>query len=118
MFASQINERDFIRKFLRTRNEEMFHTIYQQHTPRLFQLALRLLHWSQPDAEDALQELWIRAMKRLPEFRWESNFHTWLTGILIHCCQEILRKRTPLGVENHLQTMPEPGTSSYDAMAL
>lgn len=81
--------------FLNTRSETAFLQVYHRHTPALFLTALRLLNWIQPDAEDAVQETWKRAVPALPNFRWESTLRTWLTGILIRCSQEMRRKRNP-----------------------
>jgi RNA polymerase sigma-70 factor, ECF subfamily len=49
-----------------------------------------------------VQEAWIRATEAAPNFRWESGFGTWLTGIAINRFKELLRKRNrwpSLGLE-------------------
>jgi RNA polymerase sigma-70 factor (ECF subfamily) len=73
-------------------DEAAFRALYRQHTPRLFAAVLRLLG-RRADAEDAVQETWLRAVRGLAGFRRESSFATWLTGIAIRCALEILRKR-------------------------
>jgi RNA polymerase sigma-70 factor (ECF subfamily) len=73
-------------------DEAAFRMLYRQHTPRLFAVVLRLLG-RRPDAEDAVQEAWLRAVRGLAGFRRESSFASWLTGIGIRCALEILRKR-------------------------
>lgn len=35
-------------------------------------------------AEDAVHEVWIRAIERLQGFRWESSLGTWLGGFVIN----------------------------------
>jgi RNA polymerase sigma-70 factor (ECF subfamily) len=47
------------------------------------------------DAEDAVQESWIRAAGSLGRFRWQSTLRTWLFGIAVNCCREIVRDRGP-----------------------
>jgi len=74
----------------------LFRALYRAHTPALHLLALRLLGGAHADAEDAIQEAWIRAVRALPDFRWHSSLRTWLCGIAINCCREILRRRKPL----------------------
>lgn len=73
-------------------DELAFRELYRRHTPRLYQLVLRLVG-SEQDAEDVVQEAWIRAAEAAGNFRWESNFSTWLTGIAINRFKELLRKR-------------------------
>lgn len=76
-------------------DEAAFRTLYRRHTPRLWPVVLRLLGGSaaRAEAEDAVQETWIRAIRALDGFRWESAFSTWLTGIGLNCARELLRKR-------------------------
>jgi RNA polymerase sigma-70 factor (ECF subfamily) len=55
-----------------------------------------MLAWRRTDAEDVVQEAWMRAAAGLVRFRGESAFGTWFTGIAIRCAYECLR-RTPAG---------------------
>ena len=79
---------------LRRGDEAAFRDLYKLHTPRLFAIALRLLS-RRADADDAVQETWFRAVRGIRSFRGESSFPTWLTGIVIRCSLEALRKRGP-----------------------
>ena len=72
-------------------DERAFRTLYRRHSGRLYRVLLRVMSGSGPDAEDALQETWIRAVAALPRFRWESALGTWLTGISINVARERLR---------------------------
>jgi RNA polymerase sigma-70 factor, ECF subfamily len=86
------DEKLLVRRFLRESDEQSFLALYREFTPRLYSFAVHLLAGSRSDAEDVIQDVWIRAVRKLPEFRWESKFHTWLVSILIRCCSE--KKRT------------------------
>jgi RNA polymerase sigma-70 factor (ECF subfamily) len=44
-------------------------------------------------ADDVVQDTWIRAALGLAAFRWESRLSTWLAGIAINRCREVLRQR-------------------------
>jgi len=78
---------------LRRGEESSFRELYRRHTPALYQLALRMLGGSEADAQDVIQETWIRATTRLGGFRWESSFRTWLIGIGLNRARELLRRR-------------------------
>lgn len=54
-----------------------------RHQPWIFNIALRMLY-RRPDAEDATQDILIRALKALPSFRGESKFRTWLYRIAVN----------------------------------
>ncbi len=78
-------------RFMRTQDEATFRALYRRHTPALYPLALRLVGGSESEAEDAIQETWMRACKTLAVFEWKSTLRTWLSGILINRVREMHR---------------------------
>jgi DNA-directed RNA polymerase specialized sigma24 family protein len=80
-----------IRAFLSRRDDASFLVLYRRHAPYLYRLALRLLGGGRGEAEDAVQETWLRAVPRLGEFRGDAALRTWLAGFTINCCRELLR---------------------------
>jgi RNA polymerase sigma factor (sigma-70 family) len=88
-------------------DEKSFRELYGRHTPRLFQFVLRVVGGSEHDAEDVVQETWIRATEKLADFRWEAAFGTWLTGIGLNVARGLLRKRGRW-VEVDGDSLPEP----------
>lgn len=103
-------DRTLVAKFTRTRDESSFRVLYRRHTPRLLGLATRLLAHG-PDAEDAVQETWCRAVARIDTFRWDSALGTWLSAILIRHCHERWRRRAA-----HMESGDEDaGAGSDDA---
>ena len=96
MNGSTLRDKDLVGTFLRRRDEASFGELYRMHSAGLYSLALRLSGWSESNAEDVLQEMWIRAICRLQDFRWESSLRTWLIGILIRCCKEKIRSAEPI----------------------
>lgn len=102
---------------VRDGDETSFRVLYRRHTPRLLAFLVRVLGGAEhrADAEDAVQEAWIRAVQALPAFRWESAFSSWLTGIGLNCARETLRRRarevagaTDRQVEMLARRAPEP----------
>lgn len=89
--------------------ESAFRELYRRHTPRLYQFVLRLMGGVEPDAEDVVQETWLRAADRLGDFRWESAFSTWLIGIGVNRCRDRLRKQARAG-EVPADSAPPPAT--------
>ncbi len=80
---SDLTDRALVEAFLLTRDEWVFQLIYRRHGAALWRLALYCADGNRSDAEDVLQEVWMRAVERLPEFRWESGLRTWLSGFVI-----------------------------------
>lgn len=75
-------------------DELAFRELYRRHSPRLFELLLRLLGGRDADAEDAVQETWLKATERLDRFRWECAFGTWLCAIGLNVAREQMRRRS------------------------
>jgi RNA polymerase sigma-70 factor (ECF subfamily) len=108
--SPEVSDRELAEALLLNGDEKAFRELYRRHTPRLFQFVLRLLGGVEIDAEDVVQEAWLRATQRLGEFRWESSFYTWLTGIGLNLCRDLWRKRN--GRELDWEMVQEPTAST------
>ena len=75
-------------------DEAAFRQLYRRHTPRLLALVLRFLGGggNEADAEDVVQEAWVRAAGRLDQFRWEAAFGSWLSSIALNLAREQQRR--------------------------
>jgi RNA polymerase sigma-70 factor (ECF subfamily) len=75
-------------------DEAAVRTIVRQNNRRLFRVARSILKddW---EAEDAVQEAYVRAFSRLAEFEGRSALSTWLTRIVVNEALGRLRKRRP-----------------------
>jgi len=74
-------------------DELAFRQLYRRHTPRLYLFVLRFLGGIEADAEDVVQEAWLKATASLERFRWEASFGSWLTSIGLNVARETLRRR-------------------------
>jgi RNA polymerase sigma factor (sigma-70 family) len=52
---------------------------------------LKLTGGNPTAAEDIVQDAWIRAIEKLPQFRWESSLRTWLSGFIVYRTREFWR---------------------------
>ena len=73
-------------------DDEAFALLVHRWSPPLLGLAYHLLG-SVPDAEEAVQDAFIRAWRRLPEFRGDAAFGTWMYRIATNRCLTVLRAR-------------------------
>ena len=87
------DERALCQAVVEAGDERAFRVLYRRHTPAIYQLVLRMLGGSRQDAEDVVQEAWIRAVRKLDGFRWESSLRTWLSSIALNQARETLRRR-------------------------
>src|SRR5215831_10441405 len=69
--------------------EEVFH----KYAPRVYNLARRMLS-SDADAEDVTQDVLLQVVRKLPSFRGESAFPTWLHRVTVNAALSHRRQRT------------------------
>jgi len=93
-----MDEQQLVADFLRG-EESAFTELYRLHAPRLYAFLRHLLGRWQSEADDALQDVWLRAARDLPRFRGLSSFRTWLFGIAVNRSREILRMTPNFGEE-------------------
>ncbi len=68
-----------------------FADLVDRHKDRALTVAVRLLR-RREDAEEAVQDAFVRAFRGLAEFRGESRFSTWFYRILYNICLTRLRR--------------------------
>jgi RNA polymerase sigma-70 factor (ECF subfamily) len=71
---------------------EAFEQLVRSYDQSVLRMALNLLH-SQEDARDVYQEAFLRVYRKLPQFRFDCSFSTWLYRIVANLCLDQLRKR-------------------------
>src|SRR5439155_5592961 len=76
----------------RSGDRQALETLVQRHQGWIYNIAIRMLHHPQ-DAEDATQEILLRAVTRLSSFEDRSSFRTWLYRIVVNHVLNMKRGR-------------------------
>jgi RNA polymerase sigma-70 factor (ECF subfamily) len=79
---------------LRSRDKAEFARLVDTYSPPIYRLALKILNDPQ-DAEDVLQETFIKALRSLPGFEGRSSVSTWLYRIAVNEALMLVRQRHP-----------------------
>lgn len=90
-------------------DDDAFAVLVHRHSAPLLALAYHMLG-TLPDAEEAVQDALISAWRRLPDFRGDAAFRTWMYRIVTNRCRTVLRARAP---SVPLDAVPEP--EAHDA---
>jgi len=96
-------------------NREMFEVIVRRYNPRLYRIGMAYLR-SQVEAEDAMQNAYVRAFFHLSAFQRTAAFSTWLTRIMINECLTVIR-RNKTRLDEPLDSAVEPGDAPAGARA-
>ncbi len=105
-------------------NESAFRELYENHYEMIYRLAYRYSR-SQQDAEDIMQDTFIKAFKGIGKFDFSisTNFSAWIYQIGYRCSMDYLRKRKKRRVDkteslSDYHSEPESQDSSPEATAI
>jgi RNA polymerase sigma-70 factor (ECF subfamily) len=76
----------------RAGDEEAFRVLVERHSRSIYRLAYRMTSRAE-DAEEVVQDTFVRAYRQLGRFEARSNFATWLYRIAFNCSIDYLRAR-------------------------
>lgn len=88
--------------------------IIQRHNRMLWRIARGIVH-DDADAEEAVQNAYVRALKSIGEFRGQSSLATWMSRIVVN---EALRRRSSerrtIDIADVVETLPpdHPGSAT------
>jgi len=73
-------------------NKRAFGDLVDRHKDKAMTLAMRMLR-NREDAEEAIQDAFVRAFNALTRFEWKSSFSTWFYRIVYNVCATQLSRR-------------------------
>ncbi len=76
-----------------------YERVYRLLGPRLRSLAWNMLG-SPTDADDAVQETFLKVFRSISNIRADATFTTWVFRILVNTCRDMLRARNARGENN------------------
>jgi len=71
---------------------DAFRALVERHSRTVFRLAFRMTG-NEQDAEDVVQESFLRAYRQLGRFESRANFGTWLYRIVANCSVDLMRAK-------------------------
>jgi RNA polymerase sigma-70 factor (ECF subfamily) len=72
-------------------DRDSFRVLVERHSGAVFRLAFRMTG-NEHDAEDIVQETFLRAYRALHQFESRANFGTWLYRVAVNCALDHLRR--------------------------
>ena len=76
----------------RAGDADAYRVLVERHSRALFRLAFRMTG-NESDAEDVVQESFLRAYRQLGKFDERASFGTWLYRIATNCSLDLVRSR-------------------------
>jgi RNA polymerase sigma-70 factor (ECF subfamily) len=73
-------------------DNDAFRMLVEQHSRAVYRVAHRMTG-NASDAEDVVQETFLKAYRQLGRFESRANFSTWLHRIAVNCSIDLIRAR-------------------------
>jgi RNA polymerase sigma-70 factor (ECF subfamily) len=100
---------------VRAGNPDAFRVLVERHSRAIFRLAYRMTG-NEQDAEDAVQETFLRAFRQLKNFDGRSSFSTWLYRVCANCTIDGMRSKKK-HEQKRVREMEDAETSLLDQQA-
>jgi RNA polymerase sigma-70 factor (ECF subfamily) len=97
----------------RSGDADAFRELVDRHSRAVFRVAYRVTGRTE-DAEDVVQETFLRAYKQLDRFEARANFGTWLHRIATNCAVDLLRARPRREMNEEDETLERLGGATDD----
>ena len=116
---STLSDEDVVSRILEG-DAPLFEVLMRRHNERLFRAARAILR-DDREAEDVIQEAYVRAYAHLDQFDGRAQFSTWLTKIAVYEALARVRSRgryefmdeAPLEASMPIQSLPDPERETF-----
>ncbi|MCM3871702.1 MAG: sigma-70 family RNA polymerase sigma factor [Pyrinomonadaceae bacterium] len=82
-------------------DREAFRLLFEAYKDRVFSIAVYSFHGDQSAAGDVTQQIFLKLMTSIGQFRGESQFATWLHRLVVNTCiDEQRRRKRHIGLED------------------
>jgi len=113
----QLNGREVSREVIeacRSGDRDAFRTLYGIHKDRVYSIAFYFFNGNSEAAADVTQQVFLKLMTSISQFRGDADFSTWLYRLVVNMCVDSARKYKPASVGSlESLTAPEDHEGAY-----
>ena len=80
-------------KSCRSGDRDAFRAVYDWYKDRVYSIALHFFHGDRATAGDATQQVFLKLMTNIAQFRGDAEFSTWLYRLVVNVCMDAARRR-------------------------
>ena len=75
-------------------DREAFRSLYSIYKDRVYSIALYFFHGDHAVASDVTQQVFLKLITNIGQFRGDAAFSTWLYRLVVNVCLDVTRRRT------------------------
>jgi len=74
-------------------DRDAFRALYDMYKDRVYSISLYFFHGDQAVASDVTQQVFLKLMTSIGQFRGDAEFSTWLYRLVVNACMDAARRR-------------------------
>ena len=101
----------------RAGDRDAFRALYDLYKNQVYSISLYFFHGDQALACDVTQQVFLKLMTNISQFRAEAEFSTWLYRLVVNACVDTARRRKAdliVADRSHLETFGKAGSQEDD----
>lgn len=87
-----MSDEEIVQEYVKTQNVAYFDILYKRYSGKIFAKCISLLKF-EGEAEDAMQEIFMKILLNMSKFSGKSRFSTWIYSITYNYCIDIIRRK-------------------------
>jgi RNA polymerase sigma-70 factor, ECF subfamily len=98
-------------------DRDAFHALYLLYKDRVYSVALYFFHGDRAVAADVTQQVFLKLITSIGQFRGDAGFSTWLYRLIVNECMDAARGRKSKVVTSdraHMEAFAVPGSQEED----
>ncbi|HEY4360479.1 MAG TPA: sigma-70 family RNA polymerase sigma factor [Bryobacteraceae bacterium] len=76
-------------------DREAFRALYEAYKDKVYSIALHFFHGDEAAASDVTQQVFLKLIHSISQFRGDSEFTTWLYRLAVNACMDGARRAKP-----------------------
>jgi RNA polymerase sigma-70 factor (ECF subfamily) len=97
-------------------DREAFRALYEAYKDKVYSIALYFFHGDEAAASDMTQQVFLKLIHGVAQFRGEAGFSTWLYRLVVNACMDGARRAKPRELANAaaVDALAGPDSQEHD----
>jgi len=98
-------------------DRDAFRALYDMYKDRVYSVSLYFFHGDEAAASDVTQQVFLKLITTIGQFKGDAAFSTWLYRLVVNACQDTARRRKSAGLatdRSRLEEVAIPGLQEQD----
>lgn len=98
-------------------DRDAFRALYEAYKDKVYSIALYFFHGNEAAASDITQQVFLKMLYSIGQFRGDSGFSTWLYRLVVNACMDEARRAKPRELTTNtanVDDLAEPDSHEQD----